>query len=330
MRPTGCLFYRRENITEDRSHCPEKCSDICFTGRQISGLMLLKMYWHLALYCINFLQKRRLLWTIHTSCSVQTARSTPAGQTALPGGWNAHNEGKAGAKYTRAKRPVKLVYYEGFATKEEAMSREYRIKQLTREKKLELMRFWILINILIFQKASNVWSIMQRNWKIRICMFCWILLVSQHNNWIKGISIVDPLTATIIFCTDIFNYGQTESMVGDIFFWCFVVEWLCRIFAVFHVDSKKTGGHFWCYRDKRCFRTGSVAAFYSIIQQVEKYTAQFRRGNIGFLRKKNLVGNFDIFCMARNLLSARMALIRLSWQMGWKRSLWKSSVMAGR
>ena len=53
----------------------------------------------------------------------------------------AHNEGKSGAKYTRAKRPVKLVYYEGFATKEEAMSREYRIKQLTREKKLELMKF---------------------------------------------------------------------------------------------------------------------------------------------------------------------------------------------
>ena len=30
----------------------------------------------------------------------------------------AHNEGKAGAKYTRAKRPVELVYYEGYATKE--------------------------------------------------------------------------------------------------------------------------------------------------------------------------------------------------------------------
>ena len=52
----------------------------------------------------------------------------------------AHNSGK-GAKYTKTRRPVKLVYYEGFATKEEAMSREYRIKQLTREKKLELMRF---------------------------------------------------------------------------------------------------------------------------------------------------------------------------------------------
>lgn len=49
----------------------------------------------------------------------------------------AHNEGKAGAKYTRAKRPVELVYYEGYATKEEAMRREYAIKQLTRKEKTE-------------------------------------------------------------------------------------------------------------------------------------------------------------------------------------------------
>lgn len=53
----------------------------------------------------------------------------------------AHNEGKKGAKYTKTKRPVTLVYYEGFLTKEEAMSREYQIKQLTRSKKLELMEF---------------------------------------------------------------------------------------------------------------------------------------------------------------------------------------------
>lgn len=53
----------------------------------------------------------------------------------------AHNEGKAGVKYTRAKRPVELVYYEGYATKEEAMSREYAIKQLTRKEKLALMDF---------------------------------------------------------------------------------------------------------------------------------------------------------------------------------------------
>ena len=53
----------------------------------------------------------------------------------------AHNEGKAGAKYTRAKRPVELVYYEGYETKEEAMSREYAIKQFTRKEKLKLMEF---------------------------------------------------------------------------------------------------------------------------------------------------------------------------------------------
>ena len=53
----------------------------------------------------------------------------------------AHNEGKAGAKYTRAKRPVELVYYEGYATKEEAMRREYQIKQFTRHRKLELINF---------------------------------------------------------------------------------------------------------------------------------------------------------------------------------------------
>ena len=53
----------------------------------------------------------------------------------------AHNEGKNGAKYTRTKRPVTLVYYEGFSTKEEAMRREYEIKQFTRNKKLELLSF---------------------------------------------------------------------------------------------------------------------------------------------------------------------------------------------
>ena len=51
----------------------------------------------------------------------------------------AHNSGK-GAKYTRSRLPVELIYYEEFETKEEAMSREYHIKKLPREKKLELIR----------------------------------------------------------------------------------------------------------------------------------------------------------------------------------------------
>ena len=53
----------------------------------------------------------------------------------------AHNGGRNGAKYTKTKRPVSLVYYEGFFTKEEAMQRDYQIKQLTRERKLELINF---------------------------------------------------------------------------------------------------------------------------------------------------------------------------------------------
>ena len=49
-----------------------------------------------------------------------------------------HNAGK-GAKYTRGRGPVKLVYYEAFDTKEEACKREYEIKQLTREQKMKLV-----------------------------------------------------------------------------------------------------------------------------------------------------------------------------------------------
>ncbi|MEG0014152.1 MAG: GIY-YIG nuclease family protein [Cellulosilyticaceae bacterium] len=46
----------------------------------------------------------------------------------------AHNEGK-GAKYTRCRVPVHLVYIEESQTKSEAMKREYAIKQLSRKQK---------------------------------------------------------------------------------------------------------------------------------------------------------------------------------------------------
>ena len=49
-----------------------------------------------------------------------------------------HNE-KKGAKYTRTRTPVELVYHEEFDTKEEAMSREYAIKQLSRKQKEQLI-----------------------------------------------------------------------------------------------------------------------------------------------------------------------------------------------
>lgn len=49
-----------------------------------------------------------------------------------------HNSGR-GAKYTKSRLPVELVYYEVFQSKVEAMKREYAIKQLTRKKKEELI-----------------------------------------------------------------------------------------------------------------------------------------------------------------------------------------------
>lgn len=49
-----------------------------------------------------------------------------------------HNSGK-GAKYTKTRLPVVLKYFEEFQTKEEAMSREYKIKQLTRKEKQKLI-----------------------------------------------------------------------------------------------------------------------------------------------------------------------------------------------
>ena len=49
-----------------------------------------------------------------------------------------HNAGK-GAKYTKTRRPVALVYYETFETKEDAMRREYAIKQMSRTEKEKLV-----------------------------------------------------------------------------------------------------------------------------------------------------------------------------------------------
>ncbi|MGG5462009.1 GIY-YIG nuclease family protein [Clostridium sp. B9] len=51
----------------------------------------------------------------------------------------AHNSGK-GAKYTRGRGPVKLIYFEEFQEKREAQSREYYIKKMTKKQKLELIK----------------------------------------------------------------------------------------------------------------------------------------------------------------------------------------------
>lgn len=56
-----------------------------------------------------------------------------------------HNRGK-GAKYTRSRLPVSLVYYNVYNTKSSAMKEEYRIKQLKRKDKLKLVWIERIIN----------------------------------------------------------------------------------------------------------------------------------------------------------------------------------------
>lgn len=50
-----------------------------------------------------------------------------------------HNEGK-GAKYTRSRRPVKLVYWETLKNKSFALKRELEVKKWSRDKKLKLVQ----------------------------------------------------------------------------------------------------------------------------------------------------------------------------------------------
>lgn len=51
-----------------------------------------------------------------------------------------HNNSPKGAKYTKARRPVKLLYSEKSQNRSTASKREYAIKQLTRKQKLDLMK----------------------------------------------------------------------------------------------------------------------------------------------------------------------------------------------
>ena len=52
-----------------------------------------------------------------------------------------HNSNTAQtAKYTRARQPVKLGYFESFSSRSEAMKREYELKQLKHEEKERLAK----------------------------------------------------------------------------------------------------------------------------------------------------------------------------------------------
>lgn len=50
-----------------------------------------------------------------------------------------HNHSPLGARYTRGRRPVLLVYEQSFENRSQASREEARIKQLSRSEKLSLM-----------------------------------------------------------------------------------------------------------------------------------------------------------------------------------------------
>ena len=54
-----------------------------------------------------------------------------------------HNTKDKGAKYTKARRPVKVLYVENSDNRSTASKREYEIKQYTRIKKLKLIKIII-------------------------------------------------------------------------------------------------------------------------------------------------------------------------------------------
>jgi len=51
-----------------------------------------------------------------------------------------HNSSDKGAKYTRARRPIEMLFFETYESRSEASSREYEIKQMTRANKLKLVK----------------------------------------------------------------------------------------------------------------------------------------------------------------------------------------------
>ena len=52
---------------------------------------------------------------------------------------NKHNKGE-GAKYTRSRRPIKIVYFEKYQTKSEALKREIQIKSWTKTEKENVIK----------------------------------------------------------------------------------------------------------------------------------------------------------------------------------------------
>lgn len=75
------------------------------------------------------------MWTVYIlECNDKTLYTGIT--TNLEKRLNEHNSDKKGAKYTRYRRPVKVVYKEDAADRSAASKREWQIKKLSRKDKL--------------------------------------------------------------------------------------------------------------------------------------------------------------------------------------------------
>ena len=50
-----------------------------------------------------------------------------------------HNSSKKGAKYTKSRQPVELIYFETVSNRSEATMREINIKKLSKKNKIQLI-----------------------------------------------------------------------------------------------------------------------------------------------------------------------------------------------
>lgn len=83
------------------------------------------------------MEKTQCWWVYMVQCRDDTLYTGIT--TSLQRREKQHNAG-TGAKYTKSRRPVRLVYWERWEGKSQALKREYAIKQLSREQKLKLIQ----------------------------------------------------------------------------------------------------------------------------------------------------------------------------------------------
>ena len=105
-----------------------------FFGR-CGSLRMTVLYPHIRFICKSV----TMFYTVYIlECSDQTLYTGCTNN--LEKRIHAHNTFKTGAKYTRARRPVKVVYCEEFKTLAEGRKREAEIKRMTRKEKLRLCK----------------------------------------------------------------------------------------------------------------------------------------------------------------------------------------------